>query len=317
MFCQVEKDKPADNYIYPPNSYNNYEGLTPKESWDIHKAAYIKQLKSKGSTGEEYDKSILEYEKQKEEFLTQVKEQNRIAEVQREKDAELRKQHAIQREKDAELRKQHAIQREKDAELRKQHAIQREKDAELRKQHAIQREKDAELRKQHAIQREKDAELRKQHAIQREKDAELRKQHAIQREKDAELRKKSQAWREHSEEILIKNITLSTQSNGSKPITFNVPIKTTLYIGVRAHIRSGNALIEIFNPKGIKEGELSLKYQPNSNENSEGPVYTSGALDKTISNTEVGEWQIKISSQKSNGNIAMSVAQSIKPTADE
>ncbi|WP_157491216.1 hypothetical protein [Flammeovirga sp. SJP92] len=233
MFCQVEKDKPADNYIYPPNSYNNYEGLTPKESWDIHKAAYIKQLKSKGSTGEEYDKSLLEYEKQKEEFLTQVKEQNRIAEV------------------------------------------------------------------------------------QREKDDELRKQHAIQREKDAELRKKSQAWREHSEDILIKNITLSNKSNGSKPITFDVPTKTTLYIGVRAHIRSGNVSIEIFNPKGIKEGELSLKYQPNSNENSDGPEYTSGALNKTISNTDVGEWQIKISSQKSNGNIAMSVAQSIKPTVDE
>ncbi|WP_044212475.1 hypothetical protein [Flammeovirga sp. OC4] len=245
VFCQVEKDSLPENYIYPPNSYNNYDGLTPKESWDIHKAAYIKQLKAKGGTSEEYDKSLLDYEKQKKEFLTLVEERNRIAEV----------------------------------------------------------------------QREKDAELRKKHAIQREKDAELRKKYEIQRRLAEEQRKKSQAWRENAKEILIKNITLTDQTNNSESIVFKVTSKMTLYIGIRAHIKSGSAQIEIYNPKGVKEGELSLKYQSDANQKVK--EYTSGALDKTISNTEVGEWQIKISSQKSNGNIAMSVAQSIKPTVDE
>ncbi|MBD0403043.1 hypothetical protein [Flammeovirga sp. EKP202] len=230
-FCQVEKDSLLESYIYPPNSYNNYDGLTPKESWDIHKAAYIKQLKAKGGTSEEYDKSLLDYEKQKKEFLTLVEERNRIAEVQREKDAELRKKHAIQR-------------------------------------------------------------------------------HLAE-----ERRKKSQAWRENAKEILIKNITLTHQTDDSESMAFKVTSKMTLYIGIRAHIKSGSTLIEIYNPKGVKEGELSLKYQSDANQKVK--EYTSGALDKTISNTEVGEWQIKISSQKSNGNIAMSVAQSIKPTVDE
>ena len=258
IFCQVKKDSLAESYIYPPNSY---EGLTPKESWYIHKAAYLKQLKTKGLTDEELKQSLIDYEKQKEEFLARVKEQHKIAEIQRKKAKEKRTLAAIERKKAEE-------------------------------------------------QREKDA-------IQRKKADELRKQAETQRVKAEEQRKKSQEWRENAENILIKNITLSNQSNGSESIIFKVTHKTTLYIGIRAHIISGTALIEIYNPKGVKEGELSLNSKSGLNESKKELEYTSGALDKTISNAEIGKWQIKISSQKSNGNIAMSVSQSIKPTVDE
>jgi len=247
-FSQIKKDSLEVNYIYPPNPPNPpnlYDGFTPKESWDIHKAAYIKQLKAKGVTEEEFKKSLIDYENQKEEFLARVKEQQRIAELQRKKDAEQREKDAIQREKDA---------------------------------------------------------------IQREKDA-------TERAKADEQREKSQEWRKNAEDILIKNIALSNQSSGSQPITFNVTSKTTLYVGIRAHINSGSTLIEIYNPKGVKEGELSLKFKSKSDSNKE--ENTSGALDKTIANAEVGEWQIKISSQKADGSVAMSVAQYIKPTMDE
>jgi|GEM_PF-1741454 len=305
MFCQVKKDSIEVINTYPPQSYgNSYDHFSPEESWEIHKAAYIKQLKSKGLTGDEFKRSMITYEKDKEEFIARVKEQHRLA--------------AIQREKDANQRAKDAIQREKDAEERAKHAIQRKKDAEERAKHAIQREKDAEERAKHAIQRKKDAEERAKHAIQREKDAEQRAKDAIKREMAEAQRKKSQEWRNNAENILIENIPLSKKIS-IKSIPFNVTSKTTLRIGIRAHISSGTTLIEIYNPEGIKEGELSLEHKskPTSSADNEFLKKTSGALDKTISGAEVGEWQIKISSKKSEGTVAMSVAQYIKPTMDE
>lgn len=270
VFCQVKKDSLEVINTYPPQSYgNSYDYLSPEESWEIHKSAYIKQLKSKGITDDEFRRSMITYEKEKEEFIARVKELHRLAAIQREKDAEQRAKHAIQREKDA-------------------------------------------------IQREKDAEQRAKHAIQREKDAEQRAKDAIKREMAEVQRKKSQEWRNNAENILIENVPLSIRNN-IKSIPFKVTNKTTLRIGIRAHISSGTTLIEIYNPEGIKEGELSLEHKskPTSSADNEFFKETSGALDKTISGAEVGEWQIKITSKKSEGTVAMSVAQDLKPTMDE
>lgn len=316
MFCQVKKDSLEVNYTYPPQSYGNF---SPEESWEIHKAAYIKQLKSKGLTDDKFKRSMVTYEKDKVEFIARVKEQHRLAAIQRKKAAEQRALAEIERKKADELRKLADIERKKADEQRAKDAIQREKDAEHRAKDGIQREKDAEQRAKDAIQREKANELRKQADIERAKADEQRKLADIQRAKAEEQRQKSQEWRKNAENILIKNITLTNQSNNSKPIIFKVSSKTTLRIGIRAHISSGTTLIEIYNSQGIKEGELSLNFKSKSgsNEEREGLEYTSGSLDKTISGAEVGEWQIKISSQKSEGTVAISVAQYIKPTMDE
>ena len=302
-FCQVKKDSLAVNYIYPPNLY---DGFTPKESWEMHKEAYIKQLTAKGLTEKEFKKSLKSYEKQKEEFLARVTEQQRLAEAERKKADEQRILAAIERAKADELRKQAQIQRKKADELRKLADIERAKAEE-------QRAKDA-------IERAKADELRKQADIERAKADELRKQADIERAKADEQRKKSQEWRKNTKDILIKNIALSNQSSdSSQPIIFNVTSKTTLYIGIRAGINSGSTLIEIYNPKGVKEGELSLRHksESGSNKDKKESEYTSGALDKTITNAEVGKWQIKLLSLKAEGNVAMSVAQYIKPTMDE
>jgi hypothetical protein len=300
VFCQVKKDSLADKHIYPPNLY---DGFTPKESWEIHKEAYIKQLTAKGLTEKEFKKSLKAYEKQKEEFLAKVTEQQRTAEAERKKADE-------QRAKDA-------IERAKADELRKQAEIQMKKADELRKLADIERAKADEQRAKDAIERAKADELRKQAAIERAKADELRKLADIERAKADEQRKRSQEWRKNAEDILIKNIALSNQSSASQPVTFNLTSKTTLYIGIRANIVSGSTLIEIYNPKGIKEGELSLKFNSKSSSDENGLKYTSGALDKTITNAEVGKWQIKISSLKAEGNVAMSVAKYVKPTVDE
>lgn len=301
MFSQVEQDSLGVNYIYAPNHFN--DSFSPEESWEIHKAAYIKQLKSKGLTDDEIKRNMVTYEKDKEEFIARVKEQHRLA--------------AIQRKKAAEQRALAEIERKKAAEQRRLAAIQRQKADELRKLADVERKKADEQRGKDAIQREKADELRKQADIERAKADVQRKLAEIQKVKAEEQRKKAQEWRKNAENILIKNITLSNQSSRSKTIIFKVTSKTTLRIGIRAHISSGSTLIEIYNPEGAKEGELSLKFKKSvSNEEKEALEYTSGALDKTISGAEVGEWHIKISSQKSAGTVAMSVAQ-YKPTMNE
>lgn len=301
-FCQVKKDSLAVNYIYAPNSY---EGFTPKESWEIHKAAYIKQLKTKGLSDKEYNQSLADYEKQKEEFIAQVKEQQRIAEIQRKKAEEQRAVAAIERKKAEELREQADKFREQAEEFREQAET-------LRKNAEEQRENSA-------VQREKADELRKQAEIQRAKAVEQRKLADAQREKAEELREKMQEWRKDAEIILSENVNLSNLSSNSEPIIFKVTEKGTLHIGIRAQLSSGITLIEIYNPSGVKEGELSLdsKSESGSNKNKQEQKYTTGSLDKTISNAATGDWQIKISSQKSSGNVAMSVAQQVKSSMNE
>lgn len=303
IFSQVTQDTLSVNYIYAPNNFNN--GFSAEESWEIHKAAYIKQQKAKGLTDDEIKKSMVTYEKEKKEFIARVKEQHRLAE--------------IQRKKAAKQRELAEIERMKANEQRKLAVIQRQKANELRKLAVLERKKADEQRKKGSIQREKANELRKQANIERAKADKQRKLAEIQRVKAEELRKKAQEWRKNTKNILIKNITLSNQSNNSKPIIFKVTSKTTLRIGIRAHISSGNTLIEIYNPNGVKEAELSLDHKTESRSinQSDFSKSTSGSLDKTISYAEVGDWQIKISSQKAEGTVAMSVAQYKKITMND
>lgn len=303
MFSQVSKDSLGANSIYAPLDFNN--GFSAEESWEIHKAAYIKQLKSKGLTEDEIKKGMATYEKDKEEFIARIIEQHRLA--------------AIQRKKADEQRVLADIQRKKATEQRKFAAIQRQKADEFRKLADVQRKKADEQRVKSSALREKADELRKKADIQRVIADKQRQKAELQRVKADEQRKKAEEWRKNTKIILRKNITLTKQSINNKPIIFKVTSKTTLYIGVRAHISSGTTLIEIYNPKGIKEGELSLNFksESGSKDEKEEMEYTSGALNKTIKGAEIGEWQIKISSQKSEGYVAMSVAEYIKPAVDE
>ena len=88
VFSQEAQDSLGVNYIYAPNHFSN--SFSAEESWEIHKAAYIKQLKAKGQTEDEIKSSMVTYEKDKAAFIAQVKEQLRLAAIQREKAAEQR-----------------------------------------------------------------------------------------------------------------------------------------------------------------------------------------------------------------------------------
>jgi len=282
MFSQVAQDSLGVNYIYAPNHFSN--SFSAEESWEIHKAAYIKQLNAKGLTEDEIKSSMVTYEKDKAAFIARVKEQLRLA----------------------------AIQREKAAKQRALAKVEREKAIKQRKLAAIQRQNAENQRGKAAIQRDKAQKLRKQAELQRKEAAEQRELATIRREKAEMQRKNDRAWRKHAENILIKNITLANQSNNSIPVMFKVKSKTTLRIGIIASISSGSTLVEIYNPNGVKKGELSLNFKSN-----QGEEYPSAALNKTISGAVLGEWQIKISSQNSEGTVAMSVAQYKKPIIND
>jgi cell wall-associated NlpC family hydrolase len=301
MYCQIANDSLGGNYIYPIF----YESFSAEESWEIHKEAYIKQLKAKGLTVDEIEKKIIAYEKQKEEFIAQIYEQRRLA--------------AIQRKEADKQRMQAEIQRAKANEQRKQAVIQRAKADKQRKQAIVQSKIADEQRKQADIQRAKADEQRQRADIQRAKANEQRKLADIQRAKADKQRKKAEEWRNSFENILTENIKLSSQSVNIKPILFKVNKKTSLLFGIKGKISSGSTLIEIFNPSGKKKGELSLEHKTTSGSTGENEFFksTSGYLNKTISDSEVGDWQIKISSQKSEGIVNITVAQYVKPTVDE
>jgi len=96
LFGQVKKDTVGEKSVFAPLPHN---ALTPKESWDIHKTAFIKKLEKEGATTNEIKKRLLSYEKEKAEYIARVKEDLRLAGIERKK-AE------IERKKGAELRRQ-------------------------------------------------------------------------------------------------------------------------------------------------------------------------------------------------------------------
>lgn len=258
LFSQVVKDSLGGNFIYP----RFYDRMSPEESWEIHKEAYIKQLKAKGLTANEIKKEVADYEKQKSKFLKNVIKQRKLAAIRRENAEKLRGE------------------------------------AEIR-------------RKQAAIQRQNAEKLRDEGEIRRTQAAILRKEAEVQR-------KRAEEWRDSFETIFTKRITFSSQSDNIKPIIIKIDKKTSLLFSVTGRISSGNTLIEIFNPNGSKEGELSLEYTKKSNSTSgELSKSTAAALNKTISDSEVGDWQIKILPKESEGTVDISVAKYIKPTVDE
>jgi len=239
MFCQETKDSLKDKTTKPIF----YDKLSPDESWEIHKKNYIKKLKTKGITVDEIEKEITTYEKQKDNFLKNLKEQR--------------------------------------------------KNAATNRNNAAKRRVEAEVR-------------RNQATIQRHKDEKRRDEAKIRR-------KQAEEWRNSFENIITKEIIVSSQSSDIAPIIFKVKKKTSLIFRVNGKVNSGTTLIEFFNPIGEKEGQFLLEHKSNPELTKEDALLksTSVSLNKLISDSEVGNWQINISSQKSEGIMTISVAQHI------
>lgn len=301
LYSQVTNDSLGVKFIYP----QFYETFSAEESWQIHKEAYIKQLKAEGLTEIEIDKKIVAYEKQKIDFIEKMTEQKRKA--------------AIQRQKADEQRKQAVIQRKQAEDQRIQADILHQKAEEQRKEADVLREKVAVTERQNERQRKKAVEQRKQAEVQRQEALKLREEAEVQRKKAEILRREAEEWRNSFENIISERIIISSQSSNMKPIIINVNKKTPLLFSINGKISSGITLVEIINPNGKKEGELSLEHKPKLESIREDDFLnsTSGSLYKTISASEVGDWQIKISAKNSEGTVNVSVAQYAKPTLNE
>ncbi|WP_452222164.1 hypothetical protein [Lacinutrix salivirga] len=116
MFAQEDLGPFNEETIFAPESYNV---LTPKESWEIHKTAFIKKLEKEGVKQVEVKKRLLKYEKEKATYFANLKERHRLAAIEREK-AAIRRKEAAKRRKLAEIeRDKAAIRREEAAEKRK------------------------------------------------------------------------------------------------------------------------------------------------------------------------------------------------------
>lgn len=326
LFCQVTNSSVGGNYIYP----QFYDSFSAEESWQIHKKAYLKQLNAEGLTADEIEKKLIIYENQKKEFIEKMEEQRKQADIQRQKAEEQRRQAEVQRKQAEELRKKAGVLRVEAEEQRKQADIQRKEAEKLRKEADVLRKEAEEQRKQKgpllqkANEQRKKADLQFQKAdelfksvdIQFKKMDEQLKKADLQFQKADEQRKKADEGRNNFEKIIREKIILSDKTGTTKPLIFEVTNKTSLLFDIQAEIRSGNTQIEIFNPKGKKEGELWLEHNTKPGSISEEKI-TSGSLNKTISNADIGDWQIKILSQKSEGIITLFVAHVIKPTLDE
>lgn len=300
-FSQAIKDSEQENSVYP--QFSNV--FSVDESWQIHKEAYKKQLIAEGLSEKEINKKMKEYEKQKEEYIQNIKEQRIAAKKQREL-AE------VQRQKAKEQRKLAQIQREKASKQRELASVQRQESAKLREQAKEQR-------KLASIQREKASENRKLAAVQREKASVLRKEAAKQRKIASEQRKKMDKLRKSLKKLKNENFNMTSKDSEIKSIEIEVSNENALFFNIVGDINSGNVLIEIFDPKGNKEGELSLEHQKESvfKSKSKSAGSTSGTINKTINSPEIGLWLVKVSPEKAKGNISISVAQYEKPSADE
>ncbi|GET33859.1 hypothetical protein PbJCM13498_27220 [Prolixibacter bellariivorans] len=285
-FGQVSKDTVRRDSVYPFRGY-----FSTEQSWQITKEAYRKQLEAEGLSADKVNQKIQKFEEMKSALIEKIKKQQKLAEKQRQL-AE--------------------IQRQKAEEQRKEAVAQRQEAEKQRQMSARQRE-------QARVEREKASEQRKLAEIQRQKAGEQRKEAAAQRLKAEAQRKMAEEWRKNVKSLLDENVTLSGKDSKAKSVKLEVAQRNPLFFNVDGEINSGNVLIEIFNPKGQKEGELSLEHhrESGSKTNSGLSDNTSGSLNKIINSPETGDWVVTITPEKSTGHIHISIAQYIKPAIDE
>ena len=279
VFCQVSKDTLKENPIFPQSFYGN---ISAEENWHMHKEAYKRQLGTKGLSENEIEKRMQEYEKQKAEFIIQYEEQRKLAEKQRQL---------------AEIQRQKANEQQKLAETQR-------KEAETQRQLAN-------------IQREKANEQRKQAVIQSEEANKQRELAEIQRIKAEEQRKIVEEYRKSIKELLNKNISFTSENSKAEIINLKINNDGALFFNINGYLNSGNVLVEIINPGGKKEGELSLEYSKGNTSGNSFTTNSSGSLNKTINKPESGEWEIKIIPKNAKGSVNILVAQYINPDIED
>ena len=102
---------------------------------------------------------------------------------------------------------------------------------------------------------------------------------------------------------LNRNIQLN-KSSDIEEIKIDVAKNTNhMNIGVNSTIRSGSLTVELFDPKGNKQGNFSVESQISSNDQKKECV--SGQMQKTIKNPMSGHWIVKLKPKKAQGEVSI------------
>jgi len=106
---------------------------------------------------------------------------------------------------------------------------------------------------------------------------------------------------------LNRNIQLDGSSDTEE---FKVEVSEdieSLQIAIISTIQSGYLTMEIYDPKGVKQGNFSVESQLNSNAKKKELVC--GQMQKTIKDPIKGNWVIKLIPEKVKGDISICTTQ--------
>ena len=80
----------------------------------------------------------------------------------------------------------------------------------------------------------------------------------------------------------------------------------SLSLSINGEVRSGNVNVGIYDPKGKKQGSFSIE-----NENNKDGETVNGSLNKNLSSPMIGDWKVKIESDKAKGNVIVTSIQKL------
>lgn len=82
---------------------------------------------------------------------------------------------------------------------------------------------------------------------------------------------------------------------------------TCLNIGLNSTIENGSLTVEIFDPKGDKQGNFSVERQMSSNSSSSGKSkdIVCGQLNKNIQEPMKGKWTVKLKPKNATGDVTI------------
>ncbi|MCL3782113.1 hypothetical protein EMN47_17125 [Prolixibacteraceae bacterium JC049] len=212
--------------------------------------------------------------------------------------------------------KEYDKQREKFVEQLEKHREQVEEHRRLMEEHRKKVDAHRKEIEKHRDRVEKQRELVEKHRDIFEKHRKLIEAQREQVRKHREIARNKQ---EFVHNLCNKEVELSGKKSFSKTIDISIENSEAIHFVITSKIKSGEVLVEIFDPKGKKEGELSLEHQKLGVISKAMNTFstTSGSLNKTANSPKSGNWKVKISSKKANGYVRVMVAEAAKTTMDK
>jgi len=106
--------------------------------------------------------------------------------------------------------------------------------------------------------------------------------------------------------VFATTINLKGESK-TKEIVVNVEQEIpVMFLIINGSVKSGKAIIEIYDPKGNKQGSFTIE-----NENNENNELVNSSINKSLKKPMLGEWKVKVDSDKAIGNVFITTMQKL------